>query len=95
MPKLGFGERKTVAPKDLPGLVALLAELMSAAINNEVDLENARVALNAATRMVDAIQADTRMKAIAMAANRTVSAAANEWPSITMERPTEAPTLPQ
>jgi hypothetical protein len=48
--KLGFADRKTTAPTDIPSLLKLLAEVMSASINNEIDLDNARTALNAATR---------------------------------------------
>lgn len=84
MPHLGFGERKTTAPKSLPELVGLLGQIMSATINNEVDLENVRVALNAATRMIDAVQADTRMKAVAIAAQRTISNA-DGWAMIDAE----------
>jgi hypothetical protein len=46
---------------------------MSAAINNEVELDNARLALNASTRIIEALQADTRMKAVAAASGRQLS----------------------
>lgn len=83
--KLGFSDRRTTAPKDLPQLVKLLGEIMSSAINNEVDLDNARVALNAATRMIDAIQADTRMKAVAIATQRTIRST-DGWALIDSEK---------
>jgi len=40
---------------------------MARVLNNEIELDPARVALNAATRIIDAIQADTRMRALALA----------------------------
>jgi hypothetical protein len=73
--KLGFGDRKTVAPESPQELIVFLSNLMSSAINNEVDLDNARVALNAATRIVDVMQADTRMKAVAIATQRSIGRA--------------------
>ena len=54
---------------------------MAAAINNEVNLENAKVAINAATRIVDVWQAETRMKAIAIASNRQIVSAGG-WQTI-------------
>jgi hypothetical protein len=71
--KLGFGDKKTVAPTNATELMQLLSNVMSAALNNEVDLDNARVALTAASRIVEVWQADTRMKAIAIASGRTIN----------------------
>lgn len=85
MAKLGFADRKTAAPQNIQELVGLLATVMSAALNNEVDLENAKVALNSATRMIDAIQADTRMKAVAVGIGRQVTAGSG-WALIEMEK---------
>ncbi|MBL0142619.1 MAG: hypothetical protein IPP91_11100 [Betaproteobacteria bacterium] len=85
MAKLGFADRKTEAPTDMRGLVALLSSVMSASINNEIDLDNARVALNAATRIVEALQADTRMKAVALSSGRTLTSA-NGFAMIEMEK---------
>jgi hypothetical protein len=65
-------ERKVIAPKNPEELIGLLAEIMAASVNNEVDLDNAKLALNAATRIVDVWQADTRMKAIAIASQRGI-----------------------
>jgi len=90
MAKLGFQDRKTKAPENLSELVGLLGEIMSASLNNEVDLDNARIALNAATRMVDAIQADTRMKALAIATQRTIGTAHGAWPTLEVEKVTSA-----
>lgn len=70
--KLGFGDKKTEAPKSPQELMQLLSTVMSAALNNEVDLDNAKLALNAATRIVEVWQADTRMKQLAIAANRNI-----------------------
>ena len=76
--KLGFGDRKTAAPATPQELIGFLSEIMSAAINNEVDLENARIALNASTRIVEVWQADTRMKALAIASGRLIDKS-NGW----------------
>lgn len=76
--KLGFGDRKTTAPTTPQELIGFLSSIMSAAINNEVDLENARIALNASTRIVEVWQADTRMKALAIASGRMIDKA-NGW----------------
>jgi len=84
--KLGFGDRKTSAPKGPEEVAELLGQIMSAALNNEVDLDNANVALNAATRIVEVMQADTRMKALAIATHRTiVSSKAGSWPLLSNE----------
>ena len=82
--KLGFGDNKTVAPQSTEQLIGFLATLMSAAINNSVDLESAKVALNAATRIIDAQQADTRMKALAITSNRMLTKAGG-WELIDVE----------
>lgn len=85
--KLGFGDRKTTAPKGPEDVIELLGQIMSAALNNEVDLDNANVALNAATRIHDLMQADTRMKALAIATQRTISPskATGGWPLLLNE----------
>lgn len=85
MNKLGFGDNKTVAPTDPAGHIAFLAKLMSAAINNEVDLDAARVALTASTRIIEVIQADTRMKAVAIATRSQLSG--EGWKLIDENRP--------
>lgn len=75
---LGFGNNKVQPPSSTEGVIVLLAQIMAGAINNSIDLDNARVALNAATRIIEAQQADTRMKALAIAANREI-ANTNGW----------------
>lgn len=65
MPKIGYGERKILPPQNAQELMQVLSTLIAGAVNNEVDLENAKVALNATTRLVEVWQADTRMKSIA------------------------------
>jgi hypothetical protein len=64
----------------------MLSKIMAAAINNEVNLESAKVAINSATRIVDVWQADTRMKAIAIAANRQLTNSVG-WQTIEVEKP--------
>lgn len=81
---LGFGDNKVTAPKNAEEVIALCAQIMAHALNNTVELENARVALNAVTRMVEMQQADTRMKALAITAGRTIDKAAG-WPLISNE----------
>ena len=63
--KLGLKDTKVSAPKNPQELCNLLSNLMAATINYEVDTENVRIALNAATRLVEVMQADTRMKVAA------------------------------
>lgn len=89
--QLGFANRRTEAPKNLPELVSFLATIMSASVNNDVNLDNARVALNAATRIVDAIQADTRMKAVAAATGKVIEAVGgkNGWEFMSDKRAIE------
>lgn len=85
MAKLGFHDRKiTDTPQNAQQLMALLSQLMVAAINNEVELDNAKVALTAATRIVEVWQADTRMKALALSANRPISVTGS-WDTLDIE----------
>ena len=86
---LGFGDNKVVAPKNMEEMINLLAQIMAHSINNTIDLENARTALNASTRIIEAQQADTRMKALAIAANRDITSAGG-WPTID-NRPKQLP----
>lgn len=69
---LGFGDNKTYAPQNMGEMIGLLAQIMSHALNNTLEIENAKVALNAATRIIEAQQADTRMKALAIATGRLI-----------------------
>jgi hypothetical protein len=71
--KLGFGDNKVSTPKSTEDVIGLLAQIMAAAVNNSIEIDAAKLALNAATRIIEAQQADTRMKALAIATNRTIS----------------------
>jgi len=71
--KLGFSDRKTVAPQNMPELILFLSTLLSATVNNEVDVDTAKTASNIADRMIQALQADTRMKVAAIATQRTLT----------------------
>lgn len=73
MNKLGFGDNKVAVPESTEDVIGLLAQIMASAINNSVDIDNAKLALNAATRIIEAQQADTRMKALAIASNRMIA----------------------
>lgn len=70
--KLGHGDNKVDVPKSSEDIVVLLSRITAAALNNEVEPEAAKLALNAVTRIVEVIQADTRMKAVAIATHRTI-----------------------
>lgn len=82
--KLGFGDNKVSAPDSMESMISLLAQIMAHAINNSIELENAKLALNAATRIIEAQQADTRMKALAIQTGRVI-AAANGWALVSAE----------
>ena len=70
--KLGFGDNKVETPDSMEAMIGLLARIMSNAINNTIEIDNAKLALNAATRIIEAQQADTRMKALAIASGRMI-----------------------
>ena len=86
--KLGFSDRKTTPPKDLPELMSFLGVLLSATVNNEVDIETARTASNIADRMIQVLQADTRMKVAAIATQRLLSSGEG-FKMIEMEKPVD------
>lgn len=79
--KLGYGDRKTFAPQNSQELCQLLAQMMAASINGEIEPEQAKLALNAATRIVEVQQADTRMRVAAHMMKTTISASRG-WESI-------------
>lgn len=83
--KLGFGDNKTTPPQDMGQVIQLLAKIMSHAINNSLEIENAKIALNAATRIIEAQQADTRMKALAIATGRVIEKS-NGWGLVGLEK---------
>jgi len=66
-------------------VIQLLAKIMSHAINNSLEIENAKIALNAATRIIEAQQADTRMKALAIATGRVIEKS-NGWGLVGLEK---------
>ncbi len=62
------------APKTMPELREALAYIMAGAINGDVRNDEARTALNAATRIIESVQAETRARALAFATNQTIDA---------------------
>lgn len=71
-------------------MIGLLAQIMSHALNNTLEIENAKVALNAATRIIEAQQADTRMKALAIATGRLIEKSSG-WGLVSLDKPSDAP----
>jgi hypothetical protein len=71
--KLGLKDTKVTAPKNPQELCNFLSNLMAATINYDVDVDNVKIALNAATRLVEVMQADTRMKVAAHMTGSIVS----------------------
>lgn len=73
------------APRTFPELNEALANIMAGAINGDVKPDEARIALNAATRLIESVQAETRVRALAFATRQTVAAAlplnAPIWPT--------------
>ena len=60
------------APKTMPELREALAYIMAGAINGDVKQEDGRMALNAATRIIESVQAETRARALAYATNQVI-----------------------
>jgi len=52
-------------PKTTGELCEALANIMAGAINGDVRMEEGRLALNAATRIVEVVQAETRARKLA------------------------------
>jgi hypothetical protein len=63
------------APKTMPELREALAFIMAGAINGDVKMDEGRLALNAATRIIESLQAETRARALAFATNTTINEA--------------------
>lgn len=63
------------APKTMPELREALAFIMAGAINGDVKMDEGRLALNAATRIIESVQAETRARALAFATRHTIDAA--------------------
>ena len=61
------------APKTMPELRDALANIMAGAINGDVKLDEGRLALNAATRIIESVQAETRARALAFATRQAIS----------------------
>lgn len=72
-------------PKTLHELTEALSYIMAGAINGDVSADDARVALNAATRIIETVQAETRLRALAFATHQTLPEAialnAPIWPT--------------
>lgn len=79
------------APKSMSELTEALSFIMAGAINGDVKESEARIALNAATRIIEAVQAETRVRALAFATKQTLA------PSLPLNAPiwpkNEPPTL--
>lgn len=60
------------APKTMPELREALANIMAGAINGDVKMDEGRLALNAATRIIESVQAETRARALAFAAKQVI-----------------------
>lgn len=60
------------APKTMPELREALAYIMAGAINGDVKQDEGRMALNAATRIIESVQAETRARALAFASRQTI-----------------------
>jgi hypothetical protein len=60
------------APKNVHELTEALSYIMAGAINGDVKESEARIALNAATRIIEAVQAETRVRALAFATRQII-----------------------
>lgn len=71
-------------PKTLHELTEALSLIMAGAINGDVKESEARIALNAATRIIEAVQAETRVRALAFTTKQNIAPAialnAPIWP---------------
>ena len=63
------------APKNMPELREALGFIMAGAINGDVKVDEGRMALNAATRIIESLQAETRARALAFATKQVISPA--------------------
>lgn len=59
-------------PKTLHELNFALANIMAGAISGDVKEREGRLALNAATRIIESVQAETRIRALAFATKQKV-----------------------
>ena len=63
------------APKTMPELRDGLAHIFAGALNGDVKLDEGRLALNAATRIIESVQAETRARQLAFVMRQTIDAA--------------------
>lgn len=63
------------APENLHELTSALSQIMAGAINGTLEREDGKIALNAATRIVEVIQAETRVRALAFATKTHIPSA--------------------
>jgi hypothetical protein len=68
------------APKTMPELREALGFIMAGAINGDVKMDEGRLALNAATRIIESVQAETRARALAFATKQAIE---NDMPLVT------------
>lgn len=61
----GVNEMQT--PTTMAELRECLAIIMVGCVNNKMDADNCKVALNAATRIIESVQAETRAQALQFA----------------------------
>lgn len=61
------------APKTMPELREALAYIMAGAVNGDVKMDEGRLALNAATRIIESVQAETRARALAFATKQVIN----------------------
>lgn len=61
------------APKTMPELRSVLADLMVKAVDGKVKHEDGRLALNAATRIIESVQAETRARALDFATKQAIN----------------------
>ena len=62
------------APRTLAELNEALANIMAGALSGDVKESEGRIALNAATRIIESLQAETRIRALAFATKTAMPA---------------------
>jgi hypothetical protein len=77
------------APKTMPELREALAFIMAGAINGDIKQDEGRMALNAATRIIESVQAETRARALAFATNQVIEPTMQLTGNIFTLRPVE------
>jgi len=60
------------SPKTMSELRDALGHIMAGAINGDVKMDEGRLALNAATRIIESVQAETRARALAFATKQAI-----------------------